>query len=958
MSRSRLVSIVPPLLLLAAASMAGCGSSDGPASEAPDASAPITPRAGEMCDTPQPTFVGLRFEPPMIFLQPGQSRTVHVAVDPDLCDATPLSFSSDASAVVASPAASALDLRHPRVPVVVAATSQGDAVLTATIPLSDGTSTMAKLSVHVLGDVLPACAGEAKGKLAAGGTVKGTGGLAGASVSLQAGADAPNSGAMQWHVDAFDVTVGCGAAMSVNGYLAIGPAITIAPGAVKLPREIPVTIPINPALMPETAALRHVGIAYTGPAAKTPRIIPVADPRIDQLDGAWVMSFKVPRLGTYQAMVQSDGGKRVFKRHVTHRAVLGVSMGAGGAASFGTRFHDQFDVVAPLGGSADWTYLLDQITTFQLSGFAKNDGENVPTETPEMGKPRWPYEHPQSFNRWWYEFPAKDSNGGGFDREEYVQLMRDLSYMYGNPFGQNTDPEAFTLPAGISKTSKSVAGDHPGNECAVYVNPYDGAPNKDKLDERWNACPAERCSHTEVLQNYYDDEFNSKGKWPVITVCDGSPQNVALSPWSNTWASSGNTRPLEVGLAVDYNANGVRDENEPIIKAGYEPYRDVGVDGLASKDEPGYQAGVSEDPSGDDYDPQYNPGGLESNGRWDDGEPYDDVGLDGVPNTVSSPYDSGEGDGKFTMSNGLRTFLERDARTAFHQQAPEMPSGPFTDEALRRVDFWGDGGTRDLFNFSVVTQHFSGGLVSRGRTAAYFTDATMLPGQVPGDAKYFVPGAMTWDDLPGVVVQRYGAIDPTPAQVANGSGQHVGTPDEVTRRLQAALYYAGSRWPDAPRWQAIDSAIDPVDGAQYCEIIGNCTLSFEDSLGRVGPVQVTLPSGYAHKDQQDVRYPVIYLLHGYGQTPEDLGAAIVFMRNWMNSPADSAASRMPKAIIVYVDGRCRVGPSGESECVRGTFFAESVRPTGAKIETWWKELMAYVDVKYRTMPPADIDWTE
>ncbi len=948
-------------VMIAGLAGGGCGSSTSSTpSGGDDAGAPITMYPGEQCVPPQPAFVRVRFESGTVFLQPGQSRTVQVAVDPDMCDPAQVTFESSDATLVDAPAPVTLDLRHARVDLQVHAPDSavsGAASITAHLPLSDGTEVTAQLAVQILDDTLPSCSGQASGHLTAGSTVKGTGGLAGASISLQAGADAPNGGPMFWHVDPFDVTVSCGASMSLDGELALGPAITFGPANKKLPREIPLTIPINPSLVPTAARMRHVHVLYTGPSVAKPRLIPVADPAFEQLDGVWVMSFKVPRLGTYQAVAESDGGKRTFTRHLTHRAVVGVSMGGGGAASFGVRFHDLFDVIAPLGGPSDWTYMLNQIETFHLAGFAANDGDNVPTTEAPMPAPRWPYEHPQTFNKWWYEYP-KDGNGGGFDREEYVQLMRDLAYMYGNPFGQSTDPTEYTLPAGISPDSPSVVGNHPDHECSLYVDPYDGAPDKTKLDELWNQCPAERCAHTEVLQNYFDDQFNPKGKWPVITVCDGSPQNQAFSPWSNTWTPDNDNKPLEIGLAVDYNGNGVRDENEPIITDGFEPYRDVGTDGLASKDEPGYKAGVNEDPSGDDYDYQYNPNGLEGNGRWDDGEPYDDVGLDGVPNTKQSPYDTGEGDGKYTMSNGLSTFLDRDARTAFHQQASNVPSGPLTDDALRRLDFWADGGTRDLFNFLVDAQHFSGGLVGRGRAAAYYTDFTNLPGQVPGDAMSFVPGAMLWQDIPGVVVQRYGEIDPTQKQIDNGSGQHVGTPDEVTRRLQTALYFVGARWPDAPRWLAADSVLDPVPGVDNCQVLGNCSISFTDSLGRTGPVEITLPPGYANANEQDVRYPVIFLLHGYGQTPEDLGAAIVFLRNWMNSSADSSASRLPKSIIVYVDGRCRIGPSGDPECIRGTFFTESVRPNGAKMETWWRELINYIDANYRTMGPSDIEWTE
>ena len=150
---------------------------------------------------------------------------------------------------------------------------------------------------------------------------------------------------------------------------------------------------------------------------------------------------------------------------------------------------------------------------------------------------------------------------------------------------------------------------------------------------------------------------------------------------------------------------------------------------------------------------------------------------------------------------------------------------------------------------------------------------------------------------------------------------------------------------------------DPHPEADYCEVVGNCEFDFTDSRGRTGPVAVSLPPGYAHSEQREVRYPVIYVLHGYGQTPEDLKATIVLLRNWMNSPADSAATRLPKAILVYVDGRCRVGATGRPECTRGTFYTDSVRADGAKIESWWAELMDEIDERFRTMPPTEIEWT-
>jgi hypothetical protein len=134
------------------------------------------------------------------------------------------------------------------------------------------------------------------------------------------------------------------------------------------------------------------------------------------------------------------------------------------------------------------------------------------------------------------------------------------------------------------------------------------------------------------------------------------------------------------------------------------------------------------------------------------------------------------------------------------------------------------------------------------------------------------------------------------------------------------------------------------------------------------------------------------MLHGYGQTPEDLGAAIIFINNWMNNPG---ASRLPKAILVYVDGRCRVttarpsasaarqrggtrevvaradgldtnyrrcrcrtADDGKAECIRGNFFTDSARDGGMMAESWWLELMDEIDTRYRTMAPTEVTWQE
>ncbi|MEZ4300421.1 MAG: hypothetical protein R3B70_36085 [Polyangiaceae bacterium] len=960
---------------------------------------------GELCDTPSPNVVKLRFEPAILTVATCAAgatcvpRETEIILDPDVCEPTKVTFESSSPDLVAAPGEGAFSLHKASVPLSIAGgATPGTATITAKMDAGDGTTLTAELQVEVLDPELPACSGqESTAALKAGETLAGKDGLAGASLSVPERANDPNQNSFIWSIPPLPATLGCGADLTPTGYTALGPAVVFGPETTKLPRELPMSIPLNPVLLPEKARWRHLEIAYSGPAFLAPRTVPVADPRVEKVNGQWAVTFKAPRFGTYQAVVKEDAGTKTFQRKLRHRAVIGVSMGGGGTAMFGMRHHDRFDVLAPLGGPVDWTWMLHHIENNHLGGFRSIPkgtvlGDIQLTATPcttsascqsdetclgaingAEGKCVWlptpmdPYEHPSTFNHWWYEYP-KAGNGGSFPRDNYVQIFRDLALMFGNPNGENLTPGAENLPAGVRPDDKSVVGEHPGSECAVWVDPLDG-PDKPKQQELASQCPAERCANTLTLQNYFDDEYNPDGTFPVITVCDGSPQQKDLTPWSNTWTDTGNNYPLELALAVDYNGNGVRDELEPILRAGHERWYDYGADGIPSSQEPGYQPGVNEDPAGDDYDAQYNPTGTENDHRYTVGEPFDDDGLDGVPGTAQQPaggwqqpgdgYDVGEGDGKFTTSRGLENFWERDAHSIVRQWSKSVPGGDLDDEALRRVDLWTDGGTRDLFNFAVDAQHLAGTFKARGRNVSYLTEFTAAPGLDPSKPLEFVPPRIVYKDLQGVVFQRYGHTEPTADDFEKGSGQHVGTVFEIASRLQTALYFIGSRWPEPELREYVeDSIADPDPEAPDCEVLGNCTFEFESSFGRRGPVGITLPPGYANAKQKSRRYPVVYMLHGYGQTPEDLGAAIIFLRNWMNNPIDGAESRLPKAILVYVDGRCRVGKDGKAECIRGTFFTDSARQGGVQDESWWLELMEYIDKNYRTMGDATVDWTE
>ncbi len=986
-----------------AAAAGGCGD-DG----APGGGGGFEPelRPGDICSTPQPDAVHLRFSPAQVFLPvcaPGTegctTRKVRVVVEPDFCAPTAVSFTSSDPNALAAPKAGQVTLYESEVTFELpGATTAGRYTLTASVPRGDGTDATGSLDVVVLDPALPSCDGSASdGELREEETLAGTGGLAGASIGLPKGANQPEQGSFLWRVEPFAATIGCGTMAVPSGYTALGPAITFGPEALKFKREIPMSIPVNPALMPSRARLRHLSMLYSGPAFREPRVVPVADPRFVEKDGRWALSFKAPRLGTYQLLVRSDAGTATLKRRITHRGVTGVSMGGMGSSMFGIRHHDKFDVVAPLGGPASWSWLLHHLERNHLGGFrpiapgttldeiplarteCQNDAacaadercigitDEYPGKCTLMPEPEEPYEHPQTFLNWWNEYP-REGTGGAFPRRDYSQIFRDLALLMGNPNGDNFAEHGEGLPPGVPPDDPSVIGDRATRECAITVDPIDTDPNKELQEQLANECPAERCANPLTLDNYYDDEFNPDGTFPVITVCDGTPTTEAESPWANAWKASGpNDYPLEVALAVDYNGNGVRDELEPVIRSGHEPWSDTGPDGKLSVDEPGYMPGVNEDPSGDDYNPQYNPNGLENNFRYDAGEPFADVGMDGVPGTPQQPptgfrvpgdgYDVGEGNGVFDASRGLTRMWGHDPGAIIRRDSTDVPGGEMTDEALSRLDVWTDGGTRDIFNFHLAASHLAGSMVARGRETNYYTDFSQLPGFDPALPNDYTPARMPWEDISGSMFLRYGMIDPTKSAIENGNGQHVGTVNQVTWRLQTALYYIGSRWPEPQLRTLVSPSNDkPNPDLPICQIDGSCTEVFTDSRGRSGPFTVNLPPGYGHEDQKDRRYPVIYLLHGYGMTPEDLGAAIVFVTNWMNNPADSISTRMPKAIIVYVDGRCRVSPSGQAECIRGNFFTDSGRPDGVMAESWWLELMQHVDQQFRTMDAVTVDW--
>jgi hypothetical protein len=1005
----------------------GCSDSVSPSSPVPPLTAgdggrgtdgsiaPLPP--GEVCSPTNSTPLSLSFDPSTLILSPGMARPVTVTVQPDICAPLNLTLSMGNAKIAAAPSQGTIDLQHPSFSFDLTGNAMGTTTLTASMKRpTDTAPTTVELPIVVQSGAAATCTtgDSTAGTMSSNAPlVQGTASLSLASIYV----DEPMGvapGAAFTRTDEFGLPsipvkiqcTGDDLTQAKNGHpaapgelVAIGPAVTFtsstpasgSPPALdmtqSLRRELDFTIPVNPATIPPGGRLRHLEVLFMSPGgagvAKTPRIMTIGSPRIYPTGSGYALHFSSPWFGTYQAVFPVDAGTSWRTRHLTHRAVVGISMGSGGAATFGMRHHNQFDVIGPMGGPSDWTWLVWFIRAYALGGFCPTTDPlypNCTTYTPNLYPFQETYAHTVDFNHWWYQIGG--GNGGTFGRNEYTQIFDDLSIMLGNANGQNADPTLAFFPAGPTADDLWVKGQAtglpPGVDCRITVSPLSTDANYAE-EQMWQSqCAVSRCSNPWIAPTgYYDRNYNPDGSQQVISFCDGNQDGT--TPYVDTYAgpggstaaaayAGGNNQPNDVALAVDLNGNGVRDVGEPVLNQGNEPWSDTGTDGLFDVDEPGYDPVTNPDPNQDDYDFQLNPSGTENDHRFEAGEPYLDYGLDGVKGTKQQSmggYDVGEGDGKFTMAQGLQNFYAVDPHSILAGWSTAIPGGPMTDSELLRFDVWSDGGVRDLFNFEAVANHLEGAIAARKqsdgtplRQTAFFNGFDKLPGQVWDNENAFSAYNMVWPDLVDDPSLRYGTIDATPAMIADGDGQHVGTANQLLDRITTSLFYVGQRWPDADR-TVTEETETPAN--PNCSPGGLCSFNFTGPVtGRTGPIIVQLPPGYAvdANAKRNVRYPVVYVLHGYGMTPAGLEAVAILSTNFMNDSSRSSATRIPKFILVYVDGRCRIGKGGFPECIEGTFWLNSNRPEGAQMDSWFDEVVDYMDQNYRTMGPSDVSVLE
>jgi len=538
---------------------------------------------------------------------------------------------------------------------------------------------------------------------------------------------------------------------------------------------------------------------------------------------------------------------------------------------------DAFDVVGGLGGYMEVGYVMRSALRLQLAGFcplasleSSVDTLNAPDESGldcGPGDTLFPLEIPQDFNHL-----AFSKNGATFDRDFYGSVFQSMTMAFGNFTGVSTGNSPY-LPTGV--------------------------------DESWwfDTAAEARCESPPAIApgHSYNLEYNPAGTYPVIPFCDSKHHALNGLGGADYDPTVGADTPMDIVLAVDINANGIRDYAEPLFLNGRERFTDTGADGCWSLREDGLGGCLEsdapdstlDDPNGDDFHWWSAPHGTEGNDRFDAAEMYADDGLDGVAGTA----DYGEANGVFDVSPAM---ARGDALSGTNLLAQ------VDDEQLKGMQFYLDAGIRDPLHAGVATRHLVGALQARtGNVQRYdgFTDGTqpLFPGiTANGLVEAIFDEDLSADALGQHLYVEYGDPDASEAEILAGDGGHVGDVTLAINRILTFLVLASFRFEDPD--------VDVLETTSLA--MGQYHHFYSEGLQARRGYTVALPPGYDDSDRSHLRYPVLYFLHGLGQTAQDLMPVALITSTLMEE------GRMPKVILVFPDGACcdRDKENGERHC--------------------------------------------
>lgn len=675
----------------------------------------------------------------------------------------------------------------------------------------------------------------------------------------------------------------------------------------------------------------------------------------------------------------------------TYRVLGGVSMGAIGGMALASTNPEKFDGIAALGGPIDAAFFQRFVDQFVTGGFCTREELeaimaqdpiklNDPTAINACASPRrgvpMQWEHENDFNHLHIT-----NNGGTFDRESYLNLLQDLMLAYGNFLTQN--PASPIAPPGVDIESVR----NPASTFCQQPQRIGGLKNAEyNPDGRYQAvtfCDGVQnvyyCANGEELVDFCANPANIATPLPVAqerafanAYCLNKGGVLRATKSDNTlfWlAHAGNVDPCRQAsqpapflLAWDLNGNGFRDYGEPLVNNSHERFDDVGVDGCADAFENGSggcntSASASPtDANGDNYQVETNPAGTEQSWKYEPGEPFRDFGLDGV----AGSSDVGEDNGVYDEVDGRKRLFALDGRTNFKKLEPS---------AFKRLNVLLDGGIRDIFNLGLMAKHlFSVVKLARNGVVGEYRNFTDIPGMADRQTGNFNPWNRSWRAVPKDLITLYGKNMRTPEEVEFGEGDHVGLPGQAASRFQIVFNWVAYMWPSAPKPSAVFGQSTP---AEY-----KSETFDSQKLGAKWEYSIALPPGYGDPANADAKYPVAYLLHGYGMEPSDFVAAAVLANNFVVDPN----LQLRPVIYVFPNGRCCFTnkvtgardcrnkddtgqdidrlPEWERECHSGTFWVNRKGYTATDATPYGDalfELMEHIDRKYRTLPAADVE---
>src|SRR5258708_19048845 len=270
----------------------------------------------------------------------------------------------------------------------------------------------------------------------------------------------------------------------------------------------------------------------------------------------------------------------------------------------------------------------------------------------------------------------------------------------------------------------------------------------------------------------------------------------------------------------------------------------------------------------------------------------------------------------------------------------------------KSVDIYTEGGIRDVFDLGAIAEHIGGSARLNGAVSS-FLDFTSIP-RLRGSGW---PAGFDPQELdPSVLTPRfflaYGDPAAGLAAIRSGDGDHVGTVAETVNRFLVFFRWLSRRW---------DAVLPPGSrGVGTTQVLHYAS----PLLGADVDYAVSLPPGYEGAANASRRYPVLLLLHGYGQSAEDMSGTGLVVNVLSN------VGLLHDLIVVYPSGRCCLtGPQGERtcndaeaqpgwvrECARGSFYVDRAGYGAADRTPYGQavfELMDLVDRQFRTLSPAD-----